>query len=189
MHIIFSDKSSSNQHDGAACSRIRSSQQHAGSNGRFGNSEHFLTAATTACDSCSTHDDSIACPTYGLSATAGSCELPAREPASRRRCPARSTFDAKLRMASLCVAPQLRCGHLSTAVLTQRMALHRSILSLSSGPTRMEKSDLGMGRRLVVPRFPRSLTNRVSDLTNADSGNLRTSRRFFFSSTRRTNCF
>ena len=60
------------------------------------------------------------------------------------------------------------------------MALHRSILSLSSGPSRMEKSDLGMGRRLVVPRFPRSLKNRVSDLTNADSGNLRTSRRFFF---------
>ena len=99
-------------------------------------SEHLLTAATTACDSCSTHDDSIACPTYGLSATAGSCELPAREPASQ--VPGTINLDAKLRMASL---RRTNYGAVTypQQYSLQRMALHRSILSLSSGPTRMEK--------------------------------------------------
>ena len=55
---------------------------------------------------------------------------------------------AKLRSLS-----ELRGCDLSQAVFADGLAIHRTILSISASSDGLAKSDLGMGRRLVVPRL------------------------------------
>ena len=75
----------------------------------------------------------------------GSGQLPASEPSWCDRCPSRPAFDAKLRLACLRVAPQLRCRHVPAAVLPKCLALHRSFLSLPASSAGMEKGHAGVG--------------------------------------------
>ena len=62
----------------------------------------------------------------------------------------RSCGDAGLRLAELCRLSELCRGDLSQAVLADRLAVHRSLLSLSAGPVGLAEGEPGMGRRLVV---------------------------------------
>ena len=53
------------------------------------------------------------------------------------RCSVRASADAELRMAKLCVVPELRCCSVSEAALSSSMAVHRTVLSLPASPTGM----------------------------------------------------
>ena len=131
-----SDKSSSNQHvteqlKVASARRNNTPVPTVGS----GIPSTFSPLQPLPCDSRSTHDDSIACPTYGLSATAGSANyLPVSQPSAAG---ARHDQPSMPNYAWPAYASHPNYGAVTypQQYSPKGMALHRSILSLSSGPT------------------------------------------------------